>query len=67
VLTSTSLGEEGVESIVTTTDRLSGWHLTIGLNTVFQTEQLPACVTDLDTGLTDMNAKGFSHFQVLFF
>jgi hypothetical protein len=55
VLTSTSLGEEGVESIVTTTDRLIGWHLTIWLNTVLEAEELPAGVTNLDTGLTDVD------------
>ena len=42
VLTGTSLGEEGVESIITTTDGLVRGHLTIRLDTVFQTEQLPA-------------------------
>mmetsp|Transcript_58655 Transcript_58655/g.80532 ORF Transcript_58655/g.80532 Transcript_58655/m.80532 type:complete len:261 (-) Transcript_58655:65-847(-) len=55
VLTSTSLGEEGVESVVTTTDGLIGRHLTIRLNTVLEAEELPAGVTDLDTSLTDVN------------
>ena len=62
VLTGTSLGEEGVESIVTTTDRLIGWHLTIWLNTVLEAEELPAGVTNLDTGLTDVDRNDFSHF-----
>jgi hypothetical protein len=61
VFTSTSFGEKGVESIITTTDGLIGRHLTIRLDTVFQTEQLPAGVTDLDTGLTDMDTKSFTH------
>ena len=55
VLTSTSLGEEGVESIVTTTDGFIGWHLTVWLNSMLEAEELPACVTDLDTGLTDVD------------
>jgi hypothetical protein len=55
VLTSTSLGEEGVESVITTTDRFIGWHLTIWLDSVLEAEELPACVTDLDTGLTDVD------------
>jgi len=55
VLASTSLGEEGVESVVTTTDGLVGWHLTVWLNTVLEAEELPAGVTDLDTGLTDVD------------
>jgi hypothetical protein len=63
VLSGTSLGEEGVEGIITTSDGLIGRHLTIGLDTVFQTEQLPARISDLDTGLTDVNAKSFPHFE----
>lgn len=55
VLASTSLREEGVESIITTTDGLIGGHLTIRLDTVFKTEEFPAGVTDLDTTLTDVN------------
>ena len=55
VFTGTSLGEEGVESIVTTTDRFIRWHLTVRLDTVLEAEKLPAGVTDLDTGLTDVD------------
>jgi len=55
VLTGTSLGEEGVESIITATDGLVGWHLTVRLDTVLEAEELPAGVTNLDTGLTDVD------------
>jgi len=55
VLAGTSLGEEGVESIIATADGLVRGHLTIGLNTVLEAEELPAGVTNLDTGLTDVN------------
>jgi len=55
VLASTSLGEEGVEGIVATTDGLVGRHLTVWLDTVLEAEELPAGVTDLDTGLTDVD------------
>jgi len=65
VLTSTSLGEEGVESIVTTTDGFIGWHLTIRLDTVLEAEKLPAGVTNLDTGLTDVDGNDFSHLKVI--
>jgi len=61
VLAGTSLGKEGVEGIIATTDGLVRRHLTIRLDTVFQAEQLPAGVTDLDTGLTDVNADSFPH------
>jgi hypothetical protein len=55
VLTGTSLGEEGVESVVTTTDGLIGGHLTVRLNSVLEAEEFPACVTDLDTGLSNVD------------
>ena len=61
VLASTSLGEEGVESVVTATDGLIGRHLTIWLNTMLKAEELPAGVTDLDTALTNVNRNDFSH------
>ena len=65
VLTGTSLGEEGVESVVTTTDGFVGWHLTVWLDTVLEAEELPAGVTDLDTGLTDVDGNDFSHCGVV--
>ena len=61
VLSSSSLREEGVERVITTSDGLVRRHLTIRLDTVLQAEQLPAGVTDLDTGLTDVNAQSFPH------
>jgi hypothetical protein len=61
VLAGTSLREEGVEGIVSATDGLIGWHLTVRLNSVLEAEELPACVTCLDTGLTDVNGNDFSH------
>ena len=66
VLASTSLGEEGVESIIATTDGLIGGHLTVRLDTVLEAEELPAGVTDLDTGLTDVDGNNFSHCDVRF-
>jgi len=51
----TSFTEEGVERIITTSDGLVGWHLTIWLDTVFQAVQLPACITNLATSLSDMD------------
>jgi hypothetical protein len=55
VLASTSLGKEGVESIITTTNGLVRRHLAIRLNTVLEAVKLPAGVTDLNTGLSKMN------------
>jgi len=61
VLASASLGEEGVEGIITTTNGLVRGHLAIRLNTVLKAEELPAGVTDLDTGLTDVNRDNLTH------
>jgi len=62
VLTSTGLREEGVEGVITTTNSLIRRHLTVRLDTVLETEELPAGVTDLDTSLTNMNSNNFTHF-----
>jgi len=61
VLAGTGFGEKGVEGIITATDGLIGGHLTIRLDAVLEAEKLPAGVTDLDTGLTDMDADSFTH------
>jgi len=66
VLARTSLGEEGVEGIVSATNRLVGGHLPIRLGTMFQTEQLPTGVTDLDTGLTQVDSDNFTHCGLVF-
>jgi len=55
VLASTGLREEGVESIITTSNGLVRWHLTVWLDTVLEAEKLPAGVTNLETGLTDVD------------
>jgi hypothetical protein len=49
-----SLTEEGVEGIVSTSDGLVTGHLTVRLYTVFHTVQLPACIAHLDSSLADM-------------
>ena len=55
VLAGTGLREEGVEGVVATTDGLVRRHLAIGLNSVLKAEELPAGVTNLDTGLADVD------------
>ena len=61
VLAGTSFREESVESIISSSDGLVRWHLTIRLDTVFQAEEFPTGVTDLDTSLTDVDSNNFSH------
>ena len=55
MLASSSLAEEGVEGVVTTTDGLVRGHLAIRLNTMLQAVELPAGIADLDSGLTDVD------------
>jgi len=61
VLSSTSFREEGVESVITATNGLVGGHLAIRLDTVLEAVELPAGITDLDTGLTDVDGNDFAH------
>jgi hypothetical protein len=61
VLASTSLGEEGVEGIITTADGLVRGHLAVRLNTVLEAVKLPAGIADLDTSLTDVEGNDLTH------
>jgi hypothetical protein len=63
VFAGSSLTEESVERVITTSNSLVTGHLTIGLNTVLQAVQLPAGVAHLDSGLADMYTDTFSHFD----
>ena len=59
VLPGTSLREEGVEGIISTSNGLVTGHLTIGLDTVLEAVEFPAAVTGLDTGLAHMDRDTF--------
>jgi len=65
VLASAGLAEKGVEGVIATSDGLVRWHLTIGLDAVLQAVQLPTGITDLDTGLSNMDGDTFTHFAGL--
>ena len=60
VLSGTCLAEESVEGVVSPSDGLVGGHLTVGLDAMLQTVQLPACIADLHSGLTHVNTQTFS-------
>ena len=60
VLAGTGFGEEGVERVITTSNRFVRWHLTIRLDSMLQAVQFPAGVTDLDTSLTDVDRDTFT-------
>lgn len=55
VLAGASLGEEGVEGVIATSDGLVGRHLAIRLDAVLEAVELPAGVTDLATALADVD------------
>ena len=55
VLSGTSLAEEGVEGIVSSSDGLVTGHLPIGLDAVLKAVKFPAAVSGLDTGLAHMD------------
>ena len=55
VFSCSSLAEEGVEGIITTSDGLVRGHLTIRLDTMLETVQFPAGITDLTSGLSKVD------------
>ena len=60
MLSSASLAEEGVEGVVATSDGLVTGHLAIRLDSVLKAVQLPAGVTDLGSGLSDVYGDTFT-------
>jgi len=60
VFAGSCLTEERVERVVSPSDRLVAWHLTIGLDAMLQTVQLPAGVAHLHSGLADMDADALT-------
>jgi hypothetical protein len=61
MLSSTGLGEEGVERIIATANGFVAWHLTIRLDAVLQAEQLPARISNLDTALANVDTDALTH------
>ena len=64
VFASTSLAKEGVEGIVSATDSLVRRHLTIRLDAVLKTVELPAGISDLDAGLSSMDRDTLTLFKL---
>merc|ERR1712223_1944957 len=63
MLSASSLREEGLEGVVSKS--LIRRHMAIRLDTVLQTVELPTGVSNLATGLPDMNRDTFSHLEYL--
>ena len=55
VLAGSSLAEEGVEGVVSSTDGLIRRHLSIRLDTMLQAVEFPSGITNLDSSLSDMD------------
>lgn len=57
VFSGSGLTEKGIERIIPASDGLVTWHGTIGLDTVLKAVQFPACISDLDPGLTNVDGN----------
>ncbi len=55
IFASSSITEEGGEGVIMATHWCVGGHLAVGLDTVFQTVQLPAGVPHLDASLANVD------------
>ncbi|TRY55671.1 hypothetical protein DNTS_016518 [Danionella cerebrum] len=58
MFSSSSLTEESVEGVISSSNSFVTWHLTIWLDTMLQAIQLPACIAHLGSGLADTDVKG---------
>ena len=65
VLASSSLAEESVEGVITTSDGLVRGHLAIRLDTMFQAVKFPTSITNLTTCLSYMYRNTFTHDESL--
>mmetsp|Transcript_42750 Transcript_42750/g.101876 ORF Transcript_42750/g.101876 Transcript_42750/m.101876 type:complete len:206 (+) Transcript_42750:221-838(+) len=61
VLARPGLAEKGIKCIVSSTNRLVGWHLAVRLDAVLEAEELPASIADLHAALTDVDADCLTH------
>ena len=59
VFSSSSFAEKRIETIIAASDGFIRWHLTIRLYSMFQTIQFPTGISDLNSGLTDVNRNTF--------
>ncbi|CAG0921309.1 unnamed protein product, partial [Notodromas monacha] len=59
VFASPCFTEEGVEAVITSSKSLVGRHLSIRLDAMLEAVKFPAGITNLDSGLADMNRNAF--------
>ena len=60
VFAGSRLAEERVERVVSSSNRLVARHLTVGLDAMLETVQLPAGIAHLNSGLADMDADALT-------
>ena len=63
MLASSGLTEKGIEGVISASDGFVARHLTIGLDTVLQAVQLPACISNLDTGLSNVDTNALTLWE----
>jgi len=63
MLACSGLTKKGVESVIASANGLVRRHLTIWLDSVLQTKQLPAGVANLNSRLAYVDADSFTHFE----
>jgi len=61
MFSSTSFAEESVERIVTASNGFVAGHLTVGLDSMLQTIEFPTRITDLATGLSNVDRDTLTH------
>jgi len=55
VFSRSSFAEERVEGIISSADGFVAWHLTIRLNSMLQAVQLPTSISNLNSGLANVD------------
>ena len=60
MLSCSGLREEGVETVISSSDGLVRGHLAIRLDTVLKAVEFPAGISNLDSGLADMDADALT-------
>ncbi len=60
VFAGAGFAEEGIKTVVAGSDSLVGWHLTVRLNAMFQTVEFPAGISDLNSGLANVDRDTFT-------
>jgi len=63
VFAGSSFAEEGVETVVATAHGLVGRHLTVRLDAMLQAVKLPAGISNLDSGLANVDRDTLTHFD----